>query len=267
MDLVSLPPPDDLVTVARAHTPHGDVALRRRGSVLELVVNGAFAMDTVDTSTEVELARATLAAHHGPQRVLVGGLGLGFTARAVLADPRVRCLDVVELAAPLVQWAGDGLVEELAGLESDGRCRLWASDVADALAGLGAGPHGGGDPGAGGPRGPWDLVLLDVDNGPGFLVHSHNERLYDETGLATATRALAPGGCLVVWSSHPAPELLEAMRRVAEADAPPGARASGRTLRIEREGRAFDYALYQLTLAPAPPSSSAAGNSGPTPRC
>ena len=98
------------VTLARADTPHGEVALRRRGEVLELVVDGAFAMDTVDTSTEVALAERALRRHPAPHRVLVGGLGLGMTARAVLADPRVHHVDVVELAEPLVCWARDGLV-------------------------------------------------------------------------------------------------------------------------------------------------------------
>jgi spermidine synthase len=223
--------PPDLQTVARAATPHGEVALRRRGDVLELVVNGAFAMDTVDTSTEVELARAALSDER-PHRVLVGGLGLGFTARAVLADARVARIDVVELAAPLVDWARARLVPELAGLEDDGRCRLWVGDVADALTG------------AGGPAGPWDLVLLDVDNGPDFLVHVRNERLYAEAGLAAASRCLAPGGRLVIWSSHPAPDLLARLEAVA---ARTGGAAGERLLQVEREARAFEYALYELT--------------------
>jgi spermidine synthase len=223
-------PAEQLVTLARADTPHGEVALRRRGDALELVVNGAFAMDTVDTTTEVELARAALS-DGSPRRVLVGGLGLGFTARAVLDDTRVAGLDVVELAAPLVDWARTGLVPELAGLEDDGRCRLWMGDVADALAGVD------------GPTGPWDLVLLDVDNGPDFLVHAHNEGLYSDAGLAAAAGCLAPGGRLVIWSSHPAPDLLARLEAVA---ARTGGAAGERLLPVEREGRAFDYALYEL---------------------
>ena len=111
--------------LAREATPHGEVVLRRRGPVLELVVDGAFAMDTVDTSTEVALAVRALERHPSPRRVLVGGLGLGMTTRAVLSDPRVVRTHVVELAAPLVAWARAGLVPELAGLE-DGRCVLTA---------------------------------------------------------------------------------------------------------------------------------------------
>lgn len=222
--------PGSAVTVARAGTPHGEVALRRRGRVLELVVDGAFAMDTVDTSTEVGLATAALRRHRAPRRVLVGGLGLGFTTRAVLDDPRVEHVDVVELAAPLVDWARRGLVPELAGLEGP-RCTLHALDVADVLAGRV--PR---------PVGRWDAVLLDVDNGPGFLVHPENARLYAGPGLTAARAALRPGGVLAVWSSHLAPALLTALQGVAA----PGDEVAEERLTVEREGRSLDYALYVL---------------------
>ena len=75
--------------LARAECAAGEVVLRRRGEILELMVNGAFAMDTTDVSTEVLLATEGLQQHSRPKWVLVGGLGLGFTTRALLADPRV----------------------------------------------------------------------------------------------------------------------------------------------------------------------------------
>ena len=128
--------------------------------------------------------------------MLVGGLGLGLTARAVLADPRVRHVDVVELAPPLVGWARAGLVAELAGLEGE-RCTLHVADVLDVLGGRCA------------PRGPWDVVLLDVDNGPDFLVHASNAALYAAARRSPRpARRWRPGGLLVVWSSHVAPALL-----------------------------------------------------------
>ncbi len=223
------------MTVVREGTDHGEVALRRRGDVLELVVDGAFAMDTVDTSTEVLLASRALARHPRPARVLVGGLGLGFTTRAVLADPRVRRVDVVELAAPLVRWARAGLVPELSGLES-ARCRLHVADVADVLRGCTA------------ATGPWDLVLLDVDNGPGFLVHRANAQLYRVPALTAARSVLAPGGVLAVWSSHVAPRLLAAL----EAVAGPGDRVDEEVLGVDRDGRLLEYAVYALQRAPRP---------------
>ena len=222
------------LTVARATTPHGEVALRRRGDVLELVVDGAFAMDTVDTSSEVALSTEGLRRAASPTRVLVGGLGLGFTARAVLADPRVGHIDVVELAEPLVRWAREGVTAELDGIQGT-RCTLHHADVADVLSGLA------------GPAGPWDVVLLDVDNGPGFLVHLSNGRLYAVPGLRTARAALTPGGVLVVWSSHVSAPLLAALRRAAL----PGDDVVETVLPVTREGRSFEYALYSLVRGDA----------------
>jgi spermidine synthase len=224
---------EPLVTVAREQTPSGEVALRRRGAVLELVVNGGFAMDTVDPSTEAALAAEALACHPAPARVLVAGLGLGFTTRAVLADPRVARVDVVELAAPIIRWARQSLVSELAGLEDDGRCRLHVGDVADVLT-----PRAG----RAGPRGPWDLVLLDVDNGPDFLLHQGNARLYVAGGLRSARAQLAPGGVLAVWSSHVSPALLSAMEQAAE----PRETVTEHVVVVTRGGRRLDYALYSL---------------------
>ena len=221
------------VTVGREDTPHGEVALRRRGDVLELVVDGAFAMDTVDVTSEHLLALRALERHPAPSRVLVGGLGLGFTTRAVLDDPGVAHVDVVELAAPLVRWARERLVPELAGLEGP-RCRLHVADVADVLAGRR------------GPRGPWDVVLLDVDNGPDFLVHAANSGLYEEPALASARTALTPGGVFVVWSSHVAPSLLAALRAAAD----PHDVVEEDVVAVSREGRNLEYALYTLIRGP-----------------
>ena len=221
------------VTLARADTPHGEVALRRRGAVLELVVDGAFAMDTVDTSTEVALAERALRRHRSPHRVLVGGLGLGMTARAVLADPRVRHADVVELAPPLVGWARSGLVPELAGLEGE-RCTLHVADVLDVLARRRA------------PRGPWDVVLLDVDNGPDFLVHASNAPLYAAArAWRQPARRCARAACS--WCGprtwRPACSRPCARSRATATRSPrTSSRSSGRAA-------AFRYALYSLARA------------------
>jgi spermidine synthase len=223
------------VTLARAEGPRGQVVLRRRGEHVELIVNGAFAMDTVDPSTEVELARLALEQLARPASVLVGGLGLGFTARAVLADPKVERLDVVEIEDQLVTWAREGphsgIVPELTGLEDDPRCRLWTADIVDVLAGRAE------------PSGPWDVILLDVDNGPGFLVHAANTRLYAVDGLRAALAQVHAEGVVVIWSSHQARALLADLAVVAQ-DA--GGSAEEVVLPVAREGRSLTYFLYLL---------------------
>lgn len=226
--------PDEPVTIAREQCAIGEVVLRRRAvsGVLELIVDGVFAMDTVDVSTEVALAEAALARHPRPSRVLVGGLGLGFTTRTVLADPRVDHVDVVEIAEPLVRWARAGDVAELAGLEGSRRCRLDVADIRDVLAGRF------------GPVGEWDLVLLDVDNGPDFLIRAANADLYGSQLLAAALGRVAPDGELIVWSSHVAPDLLITMEVVARAT---GGTAFEQVIEVSREGRTLDYALYGIS--------------------
>ncbi|MGL5909049.1 MAG: hypothetical protein ACRCZP_03545, partial [Phycicoccus sp.] len=89
---------------------------------------------------------------------------------------------------------------------------------------------------------PWDVLLLDVDNGPGFLVHTANAALYHPSTLAAARAALTPGGLLAVWSSHRAPDLLASLW----AAAGPGDVVDEVSLPIVREGRELDYALYIL---------------------
>ena len=223
------------VVLGRASGAHGEVLLRRRGGdrapVTELIVDGVFAMDDVDTSTERALAVETLRRCRGGElRVLVGGLGLGWTAATVLADPRVAQADVVELQPALVGWAADGLLPGLPEFPGR-RLRLRVGDVRDALA---AAP------------GSWDAVLLDVDNGPAFLVHQANAALYADAGLATALAALRPGGVLAIWSSDPAPELAERL-----AALPGSAGVEHVLLPVERDGRRFDYAIVLARAAQA----------------
>lgn len=217
----------EIETLRRAETPHGEVALRRRGEVIELVVNGVFAMDSVETRSEVALADVALDGLPGPARVLVGGLGLGYTA-ARLLDQDVTRLDVVELAAPLVDWAREGVTEQLGRVAGDPRVRLHAGDVAEWIT-----EHAD----------PWDAVLLDVDNGPSFLIHDHNARVYGTELLARFVGALSEHGRLVIWCEARSPELWSLLRTLDPA-------ASEIVVPISREGRSFDYALY-LARRPA----------------
>lgn len=236
------------VVLARADSGHGEIALRRRGDVLELVVDGVFAMDTAHTATEIALATLTLRRLSTPPaippatspahglRVLVGGLGLGFTTRAVLADPRVSSVEVVELQPRLVDWVRSGLVPPAAGLLDDARVRVSVGDVAEVVAGR--------------APGGLDAILLDVDNGPGFLVHEGNAALYRTPFLRAGLAALAPGGVLAVWSADPSPDLPGLLREAG------GDEVEEVPLDVERDGRCFRYAVY-LARRPVTPASPA----------
>ena len=185
--------------LARRVSERGEVALTRRdGDVLELRVNGIFVMDTAESSSERMLARVALDAVTDPRRVLVGGLGLGSTAAQVLADPRVQALDVVEIEEAIVDWLTDGTVPHGPALLADDRVTVHVEDVLTYLGRTAVASY--------------DVVLLDIDNGPDQLVHLSNRALYERGGLALARRLLATGGALVVWSAHPAPALENEMR-------------------------------------------------------
>jgi spermidine synthase len=216
------------VEIARAESERGELVLRERRpeegpSSLELRVNGVFVMDNVEVSTERALAKEALSLASDPRAVIVGGLGLGFTMHEVLADSRVELCSVVEIEQALVDWMRDGTVPGGPALLADERVNVVVADVADALAE--ARPA------------TYDLVLLDVDNGPGHLVHAGNAGLYERHALESARAALRPGGALVVWSAAEAPDLEASMRAVfAEVDV--------RALEVRLQERDEHYWLY-----------------------
>lgn len=185
--------------VARATTDRGEVVILRRGPVLELRVNGVFVMDTAETGSEIELARAALRRVDRVEDVLVGGLGLGFTAKEVLADTRVQRLVVVEIEEALIGWLRDGTVPHGPAYLADGRLTVTNADIRVAVAEA--------------PPETFDLALLDVDNGPDHLVYDENRAVYEDAFLTEVRRVLRPGGALAVWSAAESDDLREAMAR------------------------------------------------------
>ena len=185
----------------RAAGRSGELVLRRNGANLEVIADGMFLMSSVNAPSCEALITAGLAApperwRAVPQRVppriglqvLVGGLGLGYTLDAALVDARVERVTVVEYEPVVVDWFrryGEGRAERLAVEEAAGRAQVLVGDVADVMRE---------SPGA------FDLLALDTDNGPDWLVRECNARLYDEAGLALAHNALRPGGVAVFWS-------------------------------------------------------------------
>lgn len=223
--------------LGRASGPRGEIMLRHRasssGAVKELVVNGVFAMDSTETTSERQLAGFALLGDALYPRVLVGGLGLGYTAAALLEDQLVAAgpVDIVELEGALVAWALAGLTPTLARVAADPRVSLHEADVTEVLLGRVAVP-----------RGPWDAVLLAVDNGPDFLIHDANNRLYQRATLQAAYGQLAPGGVLAVWCQGPAAELHRRMRSLGSCQE--------HRFRVERQGRSFSYVIYALHREP-----------------
>lgn len=191
-------------------TPMGEISLRRRLDpalgieVYEAKLGDEFLMSSLFTAAEVELARLGLAAHTGTAHtgtgldVVVGGLGLGYTARTVLDDPAVRSLVVVEALDEVIGWHRRELLPDTAGLASDRRAVLRHGDFFALSDGTGF------DPGSPGCR--FDAVLLDIDHTPRHVLHPSHAAFYTPSGLDRLARHLRPGGVFALWSDDPPDE-------------------------------------------------------------
>ena len=176
-------------------TPMGEISLRRRREptldvdVYEAKLGDEFLMSSLFTVAEVELARLALAGLDGDRLdVLVGGLGLGYTALAALEDPRVGALTVVEALPDVVAWHQRELLPTSARLTSDQRTTLVTADFFDTI-------------GAGRPLDParadrrYDAVLVDIDHSPRHVLNPGHAAFYTESALRRLTTRMTPAGC------------------------------------------------------------------------
>ncbi|MCT2276684.1 polyamine aminopropyltransferase [Micromonospora chalcea] len=188
--------------LAWRETPIGEISLRRRrdpalgAEVYEVKLDDEYLMSSAFPVAEIELARLGLAALTGTELdVVVGGLGLGYTARTALEDPRVRSLLVVEAIEDVIDWHRRDLLPFTAGLATDPRTRFVRSDFFAAVA------DGGFDPDEPGRR--FHAVLLDVDHSPRQVLHPSHAAFYTVDGLRRLAALLHPDGVFALWSNDP----------------------------------------------------------------
>jgi spermidine synthase len=182
-------------------TPIGALALRRRRElrlgveVFEIKLGEDYLMSSLFTESEIALARLGLAElSAGDLAVVVGGLGLGYTAKAVLEHRQVGSLLVVEALEAVIDWHRKGLVPLGAELTGDRRCRLVHGDFFALTAG-----DAGFDPAAPGRR--FDAVLVDIDHAPDRLLDPLHASFYQPAGLRRLAAKLRPGGVFGLWSN------------------------------------------------------------------
>lgn len=195
--------------LASAHTALGTIYLLEREilsqpgtMVQELFFDEALLMSNLNTHSERALARHAIAMHGRKDlRVLVGGLGLGFTAREVLDSEAVASLEVIEFLPAMIEWFESGVIARDLELRLDPRFALREGDVYQIL---------GGPP----PAQPYDLILIDVDHAPGEHLDDANRSFYTESALRDARAHLAPNGILGVWSYAQSDEFAALLRRV-----------------------------------------------------
>lgn len=193
----------------------GELCLMQRGREFSIMLGDVELMYSRVTGSEEALATLSCVRIRGRQRpdLLIGGLGMGFTLRAALAElgPDARIL-VAELVPAVVRWARGPMAAVFGTCLSDPRVTIQEVDVAVLIRSK---------------TSAYDAILLDVDNGPEGLTREDNERLYDVKGLSAARRALRPGGVLAIWSSGPDKDFSERLRKTGLEIDEVGVRAKG----------------------------------------
>ena len=200
--------PIDFEILAYEESPIGMICLRQRplrsepGTIVtEITLDHEFLMSSCNTASERALARHALDMQPGKElAVLVGGLGLGYTAREVLRSDRVARVQVVEFLPQVIDWLETGLLPLANELRADPRLAVIEADVYARLSAA--------------PDRVYDLILVDVDHSPDERLGDANASFYREIGLKQAKRHLSPEGVLGVWSYAESASFAEALRAV-----------------------------------------------------
>jgi spermidine synthase len=183
-------------------TPDGkNITLHEHDGAYAIRVDGSPLMTTRQHASEERLAELACAHIHGAPapRVLIGGLGFGFTLRAALAAlPKAADIVVAEILAAVIAWNRNPALPLAADAMADRRVTIVEGDVGEVIRES---------------REAFDAILLDVDNGPAAMSTAGNERLYDLGGLERTRRALRSSGCAAYWSAAPAPDFAKLMAR------------------------------------------------------
>ena len=193
----------------------GELRLKQRGAEFSIMLDHNELMNSRLSGSEEALATIACGKirRRKAPRILIGGLGMGFTLRAALAalGPDARIV-VAELVPAVVTWAQGPMAEVFGTSLTDPRVGIREADVGEVIRSNAAG---------------FDAILLDVDNGPEGLTRKANDALYDLKGLGGARAALRPGGVLAVWSSGPNPKFTWRLRKAGFEVEEVRARANG----------------------------------------
>lgn len=198
----------NLEILAYEESPLGPLCLRRRkvlslpGTVVtEVTLNHEFLMSSLYTDSERELSRIAIEANSGSKlKVLVGGLGLGYTARASLESDRVSHVEVVELLPQVITWLEQGLVPLSNELRDEPRLEVHQGDIYGRLAAA--------------PNLQFDVILIDVDHSPDERLGGENESFYSADGLRAAKEHLSSGGVMGIWSYAESSPFADTLRTV-----------------------------------------------------
>ncbi|MGI2031059.1 spermidine synthase [Rhizobium panacihumi] len=206
------------IVLDTAKVPGGrdELRLKQRGSEFSIMLGTNELMNSRLSGSEEALAKLSWEKIKGraKPKMLIGGLGMGFTLRAALKElPADAEITVAELVPAVVAWARGPMADVYGDCLSDPRVTIREDDVADLI---NARPKA------------WDAILLDVDNGPEALTRDENDQIYAPRGLRSAKTALTPGGVLSVWSSAPDPKFTRRLQASGFTVEEARAKANGR---------------------------------------
>lgn len=234
-------------------TPIGALSLRRRRElklgidILEIKLGEEHLMSSLFTASEIALAKLGLAELSGAGLdVVVGGLGLGYTAAAVLESLSVGSLVVIETLEPVIDWHVSGLLPLGPQLTGDPRCRLVLGDFFALAA-----SEGGFDPDA--PSRRFDAIFVDIDHSPEFFLDPANAGFYTPEGLARFATHMKPGGVFGLWSNELPDETFTARLAGAFAEA----RAEEVTFHNPLQDKDFTQTVYLARTASGSPTRAA----------
>ena len=200
-------------------TPMGVISLRRRfdptvrADVYEVKLDDEHVMSSLFTVAERELARLGLARTTGAALdVVVGGLGLGYTAQEALQCSRIRTLTVIEYSDAVIDWHQRDLLPDTIGLAADDRVTITHADFfAAAMGKVGFDPEH--------PGRTFDAILLDIDHSPRHVLHDPHADFYTHDGLTSTCAHLRPGGVFAMWSDDPPDDDFTSLLGTAFTDA------------------------------------------------
>jgi len=222
------------VILSRVTTPHGELQLQRwtetdeKGQpVYEVVFNGVFLMASYNELSEKALATLAiepLTSDRQDLRILIGGLGIGYSLRATLDDDRIQAVDVVEIDEHIIRWSKGVFSKQNHHACSDSRVHVIQMDLGDYITQTDK---------------IYDAIILDIDNGPTWLALASNQRLYEKPALHKFRALLRDDGVFTIWAAHqcaPFQTRLEQVFGQTELITVPD---------VDPQGRSIDYFIYR----------------------
>lgn len=190
-----------LEIVERCTTDRGEIQLQRRGEHYEIIYNGTFLMSTYNGESERLLVKAAIDRCDTVSNVLIGGLGVGFSLAESLLSSKVRKVDVVEIEEVIIKWNKEHFKTFSSSALDDPRTNIINADLIKWIYST---------------ENKYDVICLDIDNGPDWIVSNANSNLYADNGINELVRLLNPGGVISFWSANESLNFLEKLKEVFE---------------------------------------------------